>query len=103
MALQTSGLFYESHLTDMVFGRSNPAQLQQEPQAKLTRSGVPSEADLARPRADSAGTSASRSAATRRRRPAAPIRPRPARRSAAFTRISPCWCASSSTCWPTRR
>ncbi len=61
VALQTSGLFYESHLTDMVFGRSNPAQLQQEPQAKLTRSGVPSEADLARPRADSAGTSASRS------------------------------------------
>ncbi|CAB3716043.1 hypothetical protein LMG26845_06053 [Achromobacter insuavis] len=60
-ALQTSGLFYESHLTDMVFGRSNPAQLQQEPQAKLTRSGVPSEADLARPRADSASTSASRS------------------------------------------
>ncbi|WP_144658141.1 flagellar hook-length control protein FliK [Achromobacter dolens] len=59
-ALQTSGLFYESHLTDMVFGRSNPAQLQQEPQAKLTRSGVPSEADLARPRADSAGTSANR-------------------------------------------
>ncbi|MRT32885.1 flagellar hook-length control protein FliK, partial [Xylella fastidiosa subsp. multiplex] len=38
-ALQTSGLFYESHLTDMVFGRSNPAQLQLEPQAKLTRAG----------------------------------------------------------------
>lgn len=36
-ALQTSGLFYESHLTDMVFGRTNPATLQNEPQARLTR------------------------------------------------------------------
>lgn len=52
-ALQTSGLFYESHLTDMVFGRSNPSQLQQEPQARLTRSGVPTGADTARPRAES--------------------------------------------------
>lgn len=52
-ALQTSGLFYESHLTDMVFGRSNPSQLQQEPQARLTRSGVPTDADTARPRAES--------------------------------------------------
>ncbi|MFY1899586.1 flagellar hook-length control protein FliK [Achromobacter xylosoxidans] len=51
-ALQTSGLFYESHLTDLVFGRSNPSQLQQEPQARLTRSGVPTDADTARPRAE---------------------------------------------------
>ncbi len=51
-ALQTSGLFYESHLTDMVFGRSNPAQLQLEPQARLTKAGVPTDADTARPRAD---------------------------------------------------
>lgn len=51
-ALQTSGLFYESHLTDLVFGRSNPSQLQQEPQARLTRSGVPTDADSARPRAE---------------------------------------------------
>lgn len=51
--LQTSGLFYESHLTDLVFGRSNPSQLQQEPQARLTRSGVPTDADTARPRAES--------------------------------------------------
>lgn len=51
-ALQTSGLFYESHLTDMVFGRSNPAQLQLEPQAKLTKAGVPTDAEGARPRAD---------------------------------------------------
>ncbi|PJM68147.1 flagellar hook-length control protein FliK [Achromobacter ruhlandii] len=50
-ALQTSGLFYESHLTDMVFGRSNPAQLQQEPQARLTR-GAAADADGARSRAD---------------------------------------------------
>lgn len=55
-ALQTSGLFYESHLTDMVFGRSNPAQLQLEPQAKLTRAGVPTDAEAARPRADAPAT-----------------------------------------------
>jgi Flagellar hook-length control protein FliK len=35
----------------MVFGRSNPAQLQQEPQARLTR-GAAADADGARPRAD---------------------------------------------------
>ncbi len=34
-ALQTSGLFYESHLTDMVYGRTSPAQLREEPQARL--------------------------------------------------------------------
>ena len=56
-ALQTSGLFYESHLTDMVFGRSNPAQLQQEPQARLTKAGVPTDAEAARPRADAPATS----------------------------------------------
>lgn len=53
VALQTSGLFYESHLTDMVFGRSNPAQLQQEPQARLTRGGA-TDTESARPRAESA-------------------------------------------------
>lgn len=52
-ALQTSGLFYESHLTDMVFGRSNPAQLQQEPQARLTRAPA-TDTEGARPRADTA-------------------------------------------------
>ncbi|OAE63163.1 hypothetical protein A7J67_04780 [Achromobacter xylosoxidans] len=36
-ALQTSGLFYESHLTDMVFGRKNPSTLENEPQARLSR------------------------------------------------------------------
>ncbi|WP_175135910.1 flagellar hook-length control protein FliK, partial [Achromobacter pulmonis] len=50
-ALQTSGLFYESHLADMVFGRSNPAQLQQEPQARLAHGNTASEADASRPRA----------------------------------------------------
>jgi len=34
-ALQQSGLFYESHLTEMVFGRRTPAQLGSEPQANL--------------------------------------------------------------------
>ena len=36
-ALQTSGLFYESHLTDMVYGRKNPSTLENEPQARLSR------------------------------------------------------------------
>lgn len=51
VALQTSGLFYESHLADMVFGRSNPAQLQQEPQARLIRGGA-TDTEGARPRAE---------------------------------------------------
>ncbi|WP_255220876.1 flagellar hook-length control protein FliK, partial [Achromobacter denitrificans] len=51
-ALQTSGLFYESHLTDMVFGRTNPAQLREEPQARLDRNAVSQDAP-ARPRAES--------------------------------------------------
>ncbi|WP_232482009.1 flagellar hook-length control protein FliK [Achromobacter denitrificans] len=51
-ALQTSGLFYESHLTDMVFGRTNPAQLREEPQARLDRNAASQDAP-ARPRAES--------------------------------------------------
>ena len=34
-ALQTSGLFYESHLADLAFGRANPSELRKEPQADL--------------------------------------------------------------------
>lgn len=59
VALQTSGLFYESHLTDMVFGRSSLAQLQREPQARFTRNG--DAAEDARPRAETPANSASRS------------------------------------------
>ncbi|AYD64324.1 flagellar hook-length control protein FliK [Achromobacter sp. B7] len=51
-ALQTSGLFYESHLTDMVFGRTNPDALQKEPQANLTKDPAQQNAMLARNRAD---------------------------------------------------
>lgn len=77
-ALQTSGLFYESHLTDMVFGRSNPAQLQQEPQARLTR-GAAADADGARPRADTtaptgrAGGESTATGSTSTPAPGAPI------------------------------
>ncbi|KMM23813.1 hypothetical protein L540_11830, partial [Bordetella pseudohinzii] len=35
--LQTSGLFYESHLTDMVYGQRPPEALRAEPQAALPR------------------------------------------------------------------
>lgn len=33
--LATSGIFYESHLTEMVFGKRTPAELRNEPQAGL--------------------------------------------------------------------
>ncbi|HEY0185098.1 MAG TPA: hypothetical protein VGC09_20035, partial [Rhodopila sp.] len=39
-ALQQTGLFYESHLTQMVFGQRTPAQLAGEPQAKLDQNAV---------------------------------------------------------------
>lgn len=51
-ALTTSGLFYESHLTDMVFGRTNPSTLRNEPQANLTRDTAAQHAAPARGRAD---------------------------------------------------
>lgn len=35
VALQQSGLFYESHLTQMVYGQRTPQQLSEEPQAAL--------------------------------------------------------------------
>ncbi|EWM44811.1 flagellar hook-length control protein FliK [Bordetella holmesii] len=34
-SLQTSGLFYESHLTEMVYGQRTPQTLRDEPQANL--------------------------------------------------------------------
>lgn len=55
-ALQTSGLFYESHLTDMVFGRTNPAALQEEPQARLNRDTAQQNATAARNRSDAPTT-----------------------------------------------
>ncbi|WMD22595.1 flagellar hook-length control protein FliK [Achromobacter seleniivolatilans] len=57
-ALQTSGLFYESHLTDMVFGRTNPSMLQNEPQAKLSKDAAAQQnAAPSRGRADSSAPS----------------------------------------------
>lgn len=56
-ALQTSGLFYESHLTNMVFGRISPSSLQNEPQAKLSKDDIPQNTAPARgrPEAPAAG------------------------------------------------
>lgn len=51
-ALQTSGLFYESHLTNMVFGRTSPSSLQNEPQAKLAKDAASQNTATARGRAD---------------------------------------------------
>jgi hypothetical protein len=39
-ALQQTGLFYESHLTQMAFGQRAPAQLASEPQARLDQNAV---------------------------------------------------------------
>lgn len=40
-ALQTSGLFYESHLGDLVTGKATVAQLRNEPQAALNQNQAP--------------------------------------------------------------
>ncbi len=55
-ALQGSGLFYESHLTDMVFGRTTPQQLRNEPQALLNKNSPAPDAAPARARADAPAT-----------------------------------------------
>ncbi len=39
--LQQSGLFYESHLSDMAFGQRDPAELAREPQARLNPDAMP--------------------------------------------------------------
>jgi hypothetical protein len=58
-ALQTSGLFYESHLTDMVFGRTNPSALRNEPQAKLSKDAAPQNAAVVRSRPEASATTRS--------------------------------------------
>ncbi|RTZ47568.1 flagellar hook-length control protein FliK [Candidimonas sp. SYP-B2681] len=55
-AVKNSGLFYESHLHSLAFGKQSPAQLQQEPQAQVGRGrtdGTPAG------NSNSAGTAAS--------------------------------------------
>lgn len=42
--LQTSGLFYESHLSDLAFGKRSAQQLRAEPQARLPAAGAESAA-----------------------------------------------------------
>ncbi|MGE8639143.1 MAG: flagellar hook-length control protein FliK, partial [Achromobacter sp.] len=58
-ALQTSGLFYESHLTDMVFGRTNPAALRNEPQAQLSKDAAPQNAAAVRSRPEASAAARS--------------------------------------------
>ena len=50
-ALQTSGLFYESHLADLAFGRANPSELRKEPQADLKQADAQQQQHSAPPRA----------------------------------------------------
>lgn len=45
--LAESGMFYESHQAEWVAGKRDLAQIRQEPQARLTRSAPPPEADTA--------------------------------------------------------
>ncbi|MEO6986061.1 MAG: flagellar hook-length control protein FliK [Paralcaligenes sp.] len=42
-ALQSSGLFYESHLNDLSFGQRTVASLSSEPQAQLTHASAPTD------------------------------------------------------------
>jgi len=60
-ALQGSGLFYESHLTDLAFGKRNLAELQEAPQARLSRDGIARE-PLPLPGRDTAGARAAEGA-----------------------------------------
>lgn len=48
-ALQGSGLFYESHLRDLAFGRRDAAQLRAEPQAQAGQEASKGDTALARP------------------------------------------------------
>ena len=50
-ALQTSGLFYESHLADLAFGRANPSELRKEPQADLKQADAQQQHSAAATRA----------------------------------------------------
>lgn len=61
-ALQSSGLFYESHLRDLAFGRRDAAQLRGEPQAQAGQQASPSvagESAQGRPGAEAASGQAS--------------------------------------------
>lgn len=49
LALQTSGLFYESHLSDVAYGRKPAGQMQDEPQARLDPGQAP-QMDLSAPK-----------------------------------------------------
>jgi len=60
-ALQGSGLFYESHLSDLAFGKRSIEQLRAEPQAQLARAA--SAGDPASPARTSPGTAAPSSSA----------------------------------------
>lgn len=45
--VQTSGLFYESHLANLAFGKTNLAALRQEPQGQIPPGGTPNQASAA--------------------------------------------------------
>lgn len=64
-ALDGSGLFYESHLAALAFGKRTPAQLQAEPQARLHLQGQQADGQRAgdaanRPAADNAQSTQAR-------------------------------------------
>ncbi len=61
-ALQSSGLFYESHLTELVFGKRTAAQLENEPQARLKDDAAASSSAAATARKAGAEPTATRAA-----------------------------------------
>lgn len=63
--LQTSGLFYESHLANLAFGKTNLAALRQEPQGQIPPGGTPNQPGTAATgQAQDSGTSTSASTTT---------------------------------------
>lgn len=65
-AVQTSGLFYESHLANLAFGKTNLAALHQEPQGQIQPGGTPNQASATTaqdPGSTSTNTSTSTSSA----------------------------------------
>ena len=115
-SVQTSGLFYESHLAQLAAGQSSPRALRQEPQGQI----APQSAQTAQ-RSDQAAPPTRETPLREHCRPSrraphvrgptfpswrpilSPALPSP--RQPPFQASTPRrkgWCASSSTCWPIR-
>ncbi|MDN5843691.1 MAG: flagellar hook-length control protein FliK [Alcaligenaceae bacterium] len=54
-ALRTSGMFYESHLSDLTFGKTTSTAVRQEPQGRIPLGGTPVQAQATQAQAAQAG------------------------------------------------